>query len=303
VDVASIGATVNALIGGMPISKYTENGRRYDVRIRLAPLERATTGDIDRLQVWNNRGELEELRNVVTVVEEPTSPTITRRNRERAVTIDANVAPGKSQTAAMREIERLAARILPPGYRIVFSGSAQTFKESFASLMFVLLMGILVSYMVLASQFNSYLHPFIVLLALPFSVAGALIALWAGGQSINIYSFIGIILLMGIVKKNSILLVDFTNQYRRTGAGVHDALVAAGPVRLRPILMTSLATIVAALPPALAIGPGAETRIPMAIAVIGGVIFSTLLTLLVIPCAYRITARETMLSSDDLSKQ
>jgi len=148
-----------------------------------------------------------------------------------------------------------------------------------------------VAYMVLASQFNSFLHPVIVLLALPFSVTGAFIALYFGHQTLNIYSMIGMILLMGIVKKNSILLVDFTNHRRRLGGmGVTEALLDACPIRLRPILMTSFATIAAAIPPALGVGPGAETRIPMAMVVIGGVLFSTFLTLLVVPCAYSLLA-------------
>jgi multidrug efflux pump subunit AcrB len=145
--------------------------------------------------------------------------------------------------------------------------------------------------MVLGSQFNSFVHPFTVLLALPFSLSGAFLALWLSGKSLNVYSMIGLILLMGIVKKNSILLVDFTNQRRREGLGVGPALLDACPVRLRPIMMTSISTIAAAIPPALAWGPGAETRIPMALAVIGGVFFSTLLTLFVVPCAYSVLAR------------
>ena len=145
--------------------------------------------------------------------------------------------------------------------------------------------------MVLGSQYNSYLHPVTVLLALPFSVSGALVALWLGNQSLNIYSYIGLILLMGIVKKNSILLVDFANQLRQDGKGATEALMEACPLRLRPILMTSISTIAAAIPPAMALGPGAETRIPMALTVIGGMILSTLLTLFAVPCAYSLFAR------------
>jgi len=144
----------------------------------------------------------------------------------------------------------------------------------------------LVSYMVLASQFNSFIHPIVVLLALPFSFSGAFIGLFLFHQSINIFSMIGFILLMGIVKKNSILLVDFTNQCRAEGLNVRDSLVKACPVRLRPILMTSIATVAGALPEALSIGPGSETTVPMAIAIIGGVVASTLLTLFIVPCAY-----------------
>ena len=149
-----------------------------------------------------------------------------------------------------------------------------------------LLLGILVSYMVLGSQFNSFAHPVTVLTALPFSVSGAFIALWLGGQSLNIYSMIGLVLLMGIVKKNSILLVDFTQQKRDEGMGAREALLEACPIRLRPILMTSIAIVAGALPGALAIGPGAESRIPMSLAVMGGVIVSTALTLFVVPSVY-----------------
>jgi len=187
--------------------------------------------------------------------------------------------------------EKIAKKVLPPGYQIVFSGTTKTFQESFASLGFALLLGIIIAYMVLASQFNSYLHPFSVLFALPFSISGALIALWMANQSVNIYSLIGLILLMGIVKKNSILLVDFTNKMREQDPDVRSALLKACPIRLRPILMTSISTIAAAIPPALAIGPGAETRIPMAITVVGGVALSTLLTLFVVPCIYSLFSK------------
>lgn len=291
VSISTIGNTVNAAIGGERIGKYTREGRRYDVRIRLIPSQRTTSADMDKLWVWNNRGELVQLGSVIDIIKKPTPLTITRRNRERAISIFANVAAGKSQTDALREVEKIAKEVLSENYRIVFSGSTQTFKESFSSLALAFWLGILIAYMVLASQFNSYLHPFSVLLALPFSISGALITLWLFGLSLNIYSIIGLILLMGIVKKNSILLVDFTNQQREQGLDVNNALLTACPIRLRPILMTSISTIAAAVPPAMAIGPGAETRIPMAITVIGGVIVSTFLTLFVVPCAYSLFSK------------
>jgi multidrug efflux pump subunit AcrB len=185
----------------------------------------------------------------------------------------------------------MAKESLPEGYRFVLSGSAETFKESFQSLFFVLWLGIIVAYMVLGSQYNSFVHPFTVLLALPFSVSGAWLALYFTGLSLNIYSFIGVILLMGIVKKNSILLVDFANQRREEGLDVKEALLTACPQRLRPILMTSFATLAAAVPPALGLGAGSETRVPMATVIIGGVFISTLLTLFVVPCAYSLLSK------------
>ena len=291
VSIETIGSAINALVGGERVGKYTRGGRRYDVRVRLVPTQRSQKEDIERLWVWNNRGELVQLKDVVAITEKPTLLTITRRSRERAITLFANVAPGKSQSTALREVERIAKGLLPEGYHIVFSGSTQTFKESFQSLGFALILGIIVAYMVLASQFNSYLHPVTVLLALPFSVSGAFLALWMAGQSLNVYSYIGLILLMGIVKKNSILLVEFTNHLRMEGTELREALLQACPIRLRPILMTSISTVAAAIPPALALGPGAETRIPMAVCVIGGLIFSTFLTLFVVPCAYSLFAK------------
>jgi HAE1 family hydrophobic/amphiphilic exporter-1 len=291
VSIATIAQTINAAVGGIRAGKFTEGGRRNDVRVRLREEDRKEASDIGNLLVRNFEGELVPLREVTRLLESPTLLKITRKNRERAVGLFANVATGRSQAEALEIVTQLAKESLPEGYRIELSGTAQTFQESFQSLIFALWLGIIVSYMVLASQFNSFLHPFTVLLALPFSVCGAFLALLIGGQSLNIYSMIGLILLMGIVKKNSILLVDFTNQRRREGKGLHEALLEACPIRLRPILMTSLSTIAAAIPPALGVGPGAETRIPMAIAVIGGVLLSTFLTLFVVPAAYRLLAR------------
>ncbi|MBI1953883.1 MAG: efflux RND transporter permease subunit [Candidatus Omnitrophica bacterium] len=291
VGMEAVARTINAAVGGERVAKYTKGARRYDVRVRLVPSQRSREEDVRKLWVWNNRGERVPLSEVVTVERKATPLTITRRQRERAISLFANVAPGQSQAAALDEAERIAKEVLPEGYRAVFGGSSQTFRESVGSLVFALVLGIVIAYMVLGSQYNSYVHPFTVLLALPFSLSGALIALWIADQSLNIMSYIGLILLMGIVKKNSILLVDFTNQMRRQGKGVSEALLAACPIRLRPILMTSISTVAAALPPAMALGPGAEARIPMAVTVIGGVIVSTVLTLLVVPCAYSALAR------------
>ncbi|MFH1368961.1 MAG: efflux RND transporter permease subunit [Elusimicrobiota bacterium] len=291
VSISVIGKTINALIGGTRAGKYTHDGRRYDIRLQLVSKDRSRPDDISKIWVRNNRGEIIRLSDVVTISEKPAQLSITRKNRERAIRMFANVVTGKSQAAALEKVRQIGKKTLPEGYRLVFSGSAQTFQESFNSLYLVLFLGIFVAYMVLGTQFNSFVHPFTVLLALPFSISGALLALEITGRSLNIYSAIGLILLMGIVKKNSILLVDFTNRRRDEGMAVNDALLNACPIRLRPILMTSIATISAAVPPALALGPGAETRIPMAVVVIGGVMLSTLLTLFVVPCVYSLVSK------------
>lgn len=291
VSVAAIGNTINAMIGGIRVGKYSKEGRRYDIRVRLAKSDRSRPEDINKIWIRNNRGEVIRLSEVVTVVEKRTLFSVSRKNRERAISIYSNFAPGKSQSEAITEVEKIAQDVLPDGYRINLSGSSQTFKDSFTYILIALVLGVVVAYMVLASQYNSFVHPVAVLMALPFSVTGAFLALLIGHQSINLYSMLGLILLMGIVKKNSILLVDFTNERRKAGRPLREAIMEACPIRLRPIIMTSVTTIVAALPPALALGPGAESRIPMALVIIGGVSVSTFLTLFVVPCVYSLMAR------------
>lgn len=291
VSIQSIGTTINAMIGGVRAGLFTDNGRRYDVRVRAETRDRLDAEAINRLYVRNQRGEMIRLSDVVDIKEQPTLLAITRKDRERSVGVFANVAAGKSQSQVLDDVEKLAKEVLPDGYRVVLSGSSQTFKESFQSLLFALILGILVAYMVLGAQFNSFVHPFTVLLALPFSLSGAFLTLLLFDRSLNINSMIGLLLLMGLVKKNSILLVDFTNHRRAEGMAPRPALLEACPTRLRPILMTSIATIAAAVPTALGRGAGSETTVPMALALIGGVSVSTLLTLFVVPAAYSLLVR------------
>ncbi|MEK7283476.1 MAG: efflux RND transporter permease subunit, partial [Acidobacteriota bacterium] len=286
ISMDTIGSTVNTMIGGARVARFKDKGRRYDIRVRLLAEQRSRPDDITRLLVRTSSGGLVHLGDIVQIVEKPNLQVISHQDRQRAIGIFANVAQGASQADVLARLRGIGREILPEGYQLVFSGSAQVFQESFQSLIFALVLGLVVAYMVLASQFNSFIHPFTVLLALPFSITGALITLWIGGQSLNIYSMIGIILLMGIAKKNSIILVDFTNQLREDGRPRQEALLEACPIRLRPILMTSVSTIAGAVPSALALGPGAETRIPMALAVLGGITVSTFMTLFVVPSAY-----------------
>jgi hydrophobe/amphiphile efflux-1 (HAE1) family protein len=286
VTVAAIARTISTTVGGVRAGKYTKGGRRYDIRVSLADKDRKAVTDISKLWVRNVRGELIPLSEVTTVITKPVLLSIQREDRERSVTVFGNVAPGKSQADTIAEAQKIAKDLLPDGYRLAPSGSSQDFQNSFKELIMALLLGIAVAYMILGAQFDSFLHPFTILLALPFSLSGALLALWAMGQSLNMMSMIGILLLMGIVKKNSILLVEFTNAQRHAGLATEAALLKACPLRLRPILMTSLAIIAGAIPAALSFGPGAELRAPMSSAVIGGTLISTLLTLYVVPCAY-----------------
>lgn len=294
IPIEDVATTINSLVGGLRVGKYNADGRRIDVRMRLLASQRSRPEDIARLRLRTASGDLVPLSSVVATEERPALQAITRRDRERAITITANVAPGHSQDEALARVEALSAS-LPAGNRLVLGGASVAFRESMGSLLFAMILGIVVAYMVLASQFNSFLHPVTVLTILPLSIAGAAAALWLSGKSLNIFSMIGLLLLMGIVKKNSIILVDYATQVRAGGLDAAAAMRWAGPRRLRPILMTSVATLMAAIPPALGLGSGSETRTPMAIAVIGGLALSTALSLLVVPAFYvmadRVSAR------------
>ncbi|MDZ4742851.1 MAG: efflux RND transporter permease subunit [Verrucomicrobiota bacterium] len=291
VSMDNLGRTINAAIGGIRQGKFTSDGRRYDVRIRLTPEERLKPEDVENIMIRTSYGELVRLTDVAKIETVKTIQTVSRINRLRSISVFGNVATGKSQSEALDAAERISQEVLPEGYSFHLEGGSQAFLDSFKSLTGVFLLGLAVAYLVLAVQFNSFVHPWSVMLAIPFSLTGAFLTLWMTGQSLNLFSMIGLLLLAGIVKKNSILLIEFTNHMRKEGVNLHDSLLKACPIRLRPIIMTSIATVGAAIPPALGLGDGAEARRPMALAVIGGVIVSTLLTLYIVPCAYSIFSR------------
>jgi multidrug efflux pump subunit AcrB len=278
-------------VGGVVVGQYSNAGRRMDIRLRLTAAQRTRPEDLERLRVRASTGTQVPLSSVVQTSARAELQQINHADRERAITLTGNVAPGHSQGEALASLRSLAASV-PAGYRVVLSGQSSQFGDAAESLVFALLVGILVAYMVLASQFNSFLHPVTVLTILPLSVAGAIFALLIAGKTLNVFSMIGLLLLMGIVKKNSILLVDHANELRRDGdLDARTAMLRAGPVRLRPILMTAAATLMAAVPSSLGLGPGSETRGPMADAVIGGLVLSTALSLLVVPAFYVVADR------------
>ena len=286
VSMSSLGKTIQALMGGLRIGKFESNGRRYDMRVRLLKPQRLRPQDFESLLVRTDRNELVPISDLIHIKEHAVLQNISRQQRQRAITISANLAQGVSQDVALEQALKRARQVLPEGYIVELTGSSQTFKESFQGLIFAMILAFIIAYMVLASQFNSFLHPITVLVALPFSITGALFALWWWGYTLNIFSMLGMLLLMGLVKKNSIILVDYTNQARETGLSYRDALLKACPIRLRPILMTTFSTIAGAVPPALALGPGGELRTPMALSIIGGIIISTIFTLVVVPALY-----------------
>ena len=288
VDTTTVATTIGTLIGGRDVVKYKEGGKQYDVRVKLLPTQRDTPSDIEGLFVKNREGVPVKLSNLVTIEESSAPSVINRRDRERSVTIFANTVGEKTLGSAIEDIKRIAEEVLPEGYTTRLGGRAELMMESVQSMLFAFFLAVLITYMVLASQFESFVHPFTVMLALPLSMVGALGLLWITGNTINIYSLIGITLLVGLVTKNSILLVDYANRLRATGTPLYDAIKRAGSVRLRPILMTAFSTIFGVLPTAIGVGPGSEVRAPMAIATIGGLFASTLLTLVVVPVVYTI---------------
>jgi HAE1 family hydrophobic/amphiphilic exporter-1 len=290
VDVASVAEAINLLISGeLDIARYKDEqkGKRYDIRVRLNPEDRESLRGLQRISVRARDGKLVELANVVKIQEGTGPSVINRVDRQRAITVFASLE-GKTLGQAKDELDAIAGKILPPDYLPKYQGMADTMKESFGYMLFALMLGIIMAYMILAAQFESFVHPIIVLLSLPLSFVGAFGALFLTGKTLNIFSFIGLILLMGLVKKNAILLVDYTNVLRERGMSRREAILQAGPVRMRPILMTTFAMVFGMLPIALGVGEGAETRAPMGIAVIGGLLTSLILTLVVVPAAYDI---------------
>lgn len=285
VDVRTIASVVNTLIGGEDVGKYKEGGKSYDVRVRLIPGQRETPEDISRLLIRTSNQELIRLNNVVRIEEAVGPDVIDRKDRMRSVTIYGNLEE-KTLGEALEESKEVAQTIIPEGYTLTESGQAETMREAISSLIFAFLLAVVITYMVLSSQFESFIHPFTIMLALPLSFIGALGFLLLTGSTLNVMSYIGMIMLMGIVTKNSILLVDYTNTLRSRGIPRDEAVLEAAPVRLRPILMTAVSTIAGVLPVALGFGAGGESRAPMAIATAGGMATSTLLTLFIVPVVY-----------------
>ena len=288
VDISTIAEAINLLISGeTEVTKYKDEsrGKRYDLRIRLNPEERRDPDDLKKLYVRSRDGRLVDLGNMVRIQEGGGPSVINRVDRQRAITLFASLE-GIPLGQAMEELNGIAGKVLPADYLPKYRGQADTMQESFGYLLFAIILGVAMAYMVLAAQFESFVHPFTVLLAMPLSFIGAFSALLLTGNTLSIFSFIGLILLMGLVKKNGILLVDYTNVLRARGLSRREAILQAGPVRLRPILMTTFAMVFGMIPVAFGMGEGAETRAPMGIAVIGGLLTSLFLTLVVVPAAY-----------------
>ncbi|WP_137176935.1 efflux RND transporter permease subunit [Roseomonas sp. AR75] len=306
VSIQAVGRTIETMLGSREAGTYVEGGEEYKVLLQAREQDRATPYDLQNIFIRTSaggalgligsgaqQGGLVPLSNVVTLSERARPQSLSREDRVRAITISASLAPGYSLGDALAYLEGVAREVLPPEARISYRGQSLEFKESSGALYFTFALALLVVFLVLAAQFESFVHPFIILLSTPLAVTGGLLALHMTGQSLNVFSQIGMILLIGLMAKNGILVVEFANQLRDRGLSIHDAVLEASVVRLRPILMTSIATVFGAVPLAMATGAGAESRMAIGWVIVGGVSLSTFLTLYAVPALYVLLAGYT----------
>ena len=286
-NASDIAGAVSLFAGGINVAKYNDtngDGQRYDIRLKATEGELKQVADLSKIYLRSDSGELVRLDSVASFKSTLGAAVIGRYDLQYSANFYAN--PSMPLGDAVTLVKETASKIVPSNYKLKMTGQAEEFGKTIKNVKFVFLLALILLYMVLASQFNSFVQPFIIMLAQPLAIIGGLIALLIAGDSLNIYSMIGLVLLIGLVAKNSILLVDLTNQLRESGESIDDALKAACPIRLRPVVMTSLTIILALLPAALGLGAGSETNKPLSVAIIGGMISSTLLTLIVVPAAY-----------------
>lgn len=289
----TLAETLYVLVGGLDIAKYNDepgDGERYDIRLQATEGTFLQPEDLQHIYLRNQQGQMVRLDVISRFEPQLGAAVISRYNLQYAAAFYAT--PTISEGDAAEIVKREATPLLPLGYQIELVGRAKEFSKTVGYLLFAFVTGLILVYMVLASQFNSFIQPLIVMLAQPLAIIGGVFSLWLVGHSLNIYSMIGLVLLIGLVAKNSILLIDLTNQLRTQGYSVKESLLRACPVRMRPVLMTSLTIILALLPAALGMGAGSDTNGPLAVAVIGGMISSTLLTLVVVPAVYTLVERE-----------
>ena len=293
VSVTDIGSTLEAYLGGRVAGDFKRGAKQYDVILQLQAADRATPDVIEQLYVRGAGGQLVQLANVVNVAEAVSPKELNHFNRVRSATITASLAPGTGLGRALDDLDAIWRDQLPKTIKRDLAGGSREFRESKNTLYFMFALALAFIFLVLAAQFESFVDPLTILLSVPLAVFGAVVSLWVCGQTLNIFSRIGLIMLIGLVTKNAILIVEFANQLRAQGRPVVQAVTEASAIRLRPILMTSFSTVFGILPIAIGLGAGAESRRPLGIAVVGGVLFSTFLTLLVVPVVYSLLARFT----------
>ena len=291
VSIQDVAQTLQLGLSGRRFGYFIMDGKQYQVIGQINRSLRNDVNDLKSLYVKNNRGDLIQLDNMVKITEQSTPPQLFRFNRYSAATVTAQMAKGVTLGEALDEMDKLAKETFDESFSTAYDGQSKQFKESSSSLLFAFALAILLIYLILSAQFESFIDPFIILFTVPLAVAGALLSLWDFSQTLNIFSQIGIIVLIGLVTKNGILIVEFANQKKESGLAKLEAVKSAATARFRPIIMTSLCTILGILPIALALGSGSTSRVSMGIAVVGGMLFSTTLTLYVIPAIYSYMSR------------
>ncbi len=286
VSIADVAQTIQLALSGQRFGYYIKGDKQYQVVGQVSRNNRDDPNDIKNLFVKNNKGEMVQLDNIITVTERSSPPQLYHYNRFQSATIQAGLAPGKTIGDGINEMKKIADEILDDTFTTSLTGASRDFAESSSNILFAFLLALVLIYLLLAAQFESFIEPLIIMLTVPMALSGALFSLWYFNQTLNIFSQIGMIMLIGLVTKNGILIIEFSNQLREKGLSVKEALIEASSARLRPILMTSLATMFGALPIAMALGAGSESRMGMGIVIIGGLLLSMVLTLFVIPAIY-----------------
>jgi len=299
VSTESIGQTLQLALSGQRFGYFFMNGKQYQILGDLAREDRNKPLDLKSLYVRSSTGEMIQFDNLVTLSEETAPPQLYRYNRFVAATISAGLAKGKTISEGLAEMDKISKEVLDESFRTALAGDSKDFRESSSSLMFAFTLALILIFLVLAAQFESFKDPLIVMMTVPLALTGALIFMWYFGITMNIFSQIGLIMLIGLVSKNGILIVEFANQRKDAGMTKLDAIKYSASARFRPILMTSLATILGISPLALGFGEGAQSRIAMGIAVIGGMVFSTFLTLFVVPAIYTYISSESKKSVNE----
>ncbi|MDF1780833.1 MAG: efflux RND transporter permease subunit [Alcanivoracaceae bacterium] len=289
-----VGLTLQAMLASVRVTTYLDRGREYDVMIEARPEDRASPQDLNNIYLRaNNSDKLVALSSVTELQERGAAPELRRIDRLPAVTLDASLAPGYDMGTAIQFFEDSARELLPPEARLSYKGLAREFTEASTAILATFILALVIVFLVLAAQFESWIHPLIIMLTVPLAIAGAAIAIWVTGDSLNIYSQIGLIMLVGLMAKNGILIVEFANQLRDEGRDIATAIREGAVVRFRPVLMTGISTIFGALPLVVASGAGAESRITIGVVILGGLLFATVLTLFIIPILYNWLARYT----------
>jgi multidrug efflux pump len=286
VSIADVAQTIQLALSGQRFGYYIKGDKQYQVVGQVNREHRDDPNDINDLFIRNKNGEMIQLDNIITIIERSSPPQLYHYNRYQSATIQAGLAPGKTIGDGINQMNIIAKQVLDESFTTSLTGASRDFAESSSNILFAFLLAIVLIYLLLAAQFESFMEPFIIILTVPMALAGALFSLWYFNETLNIFSEIGMIMLIGLVTKNGILIIEFANQLRKKGLNVKEALIEASTARLRPILMTSLATVLGALPIAMALGAGSKSRMGMGIVIIGGLLLSMVLTLFVIPAIY-----------------